>query len=109
MASAASPGRSRRPPGTPDGRPYGLCTVFVAHTIDAWEFNEEEFFQVRGEGGTKTATGLNKALQVLEDDLGDVTGTDLLAGRRVDHRGACCFVDLLDHLAERRRRESGHA
>ena len=41
--------------------------MFVAHTIDAWEFNEEEFFQVRGEGGTKTSTGLNKALELLEE------------------------------------------
>ncbi len=44
-----------------------IDTVFVAHTINAWEFNEEEFFQVRGEGGTKTSTGLNKALELLDE------------------------------------------
>jgi uncharacterized sporulation protein YeaH/YhbH (DUF444 family) len=26
--------------------------VFVAHTVKAWEFEEDEFFQVRGSGGT---------------------------------------------------------
>jgi sporulation protein YhbH len=41
-------------------------TVFVAHTIHAWEFSEEEFFQVRGEGGTKASTGLQQALEILE-------------------------------------------
>jgi uncharacterized sporulation protein YeaH/YhbH (DUF444 family) len=26
--------------------------VFVAHTSEAWEFQEEEFFRVTGTGGT---------------------------------------------------------
>jgi uncharacterized sporulation protein YeaH/YhbH (DUF444 family) len=29
-----------------------LELVFVAHTVKAWEFDESEFFQVRGSGGT---------------------------------------------------------
>lgn len=41
-------------------------TVFIAHTIDAWEFDESEFFQVRGEGGTQTSSALQKALEVSE-------------------------------------------
>jgi hypothetical protein len=43
-----------------------IDTVFVAHTIRAWEFGEEEFFQVRGEGGTKASTGLQQAVEILE-------------------------------------------
>ncbi len=30
-------------------------TVFLAHTVDAWEFQEEQFFQVAGGGGTVTS------------------------------------------------------
>jgi hypothetical protein len=41
-------------------------TVFVAHTVDAWEFAEEQFFQVRGEGGTKSSTGFASAREILE-------------------------------------------
>ncbi len=33
-----------------------LELVFVAHTIKAWEFPQEEFFQVRGSGGTVAST-----------------------------------------------------
>jgi len=29
-----------------------LDTVFIAHTTEAWQFTEEEFFQVSGSGGT---------------------------------------------------------
>lgn len=41
-------------------------TVFVAHTVGAWEFAEEQFFQVRGEGGTKSSTGFAKAREILD-------------------------------------------
>ena len=44
-----------------------LDTVFVAHTTEAWEFNEEEFFQVSGSGGTVTSTGLNKAREIITE------------------------------------------
>jgi sporulation protein YhbH len=41
--------------------------VFVAHTIHAWEFNEEEFFQVRGQGGTVASTAFNKVKSIIDD------------------------------------------
>jgi hypothetical protein len=41
--------------------------VFVAHTMDAWEFAEAQFFQVRGEGGTKSSTGFAKAREILAE------------------------------------------
>ena len=37
-----------------------LETVFVAHTTEAWEFTEPEFFQVSGTGGTVASTGLQQ-------------------------------------------------
>jgi sporulation protein YhbH len=42
-----------------------LDTVFVAHTTEAWEFNEQEFFQVAGTGGTVTSTGLTKVQEII--------------------------------------------
>lgn len=38
--------------------------VFLAHTTEAWEFNEEQFFQVAGTGGTAASSvfGLASAL-----------------------------------------------
>src|SRR5579862_4342098 len=43
-----------------------LETVFVAHTTEAWEFNEPDFFQVTGTGGTVTSTGLNKVREIID-------------------------------------------
>jgi uncharacterized protein len=43
-----------------------LDTVFVAHTTEAWEFNEQEFFQVSGNGGTVTSTGLAKVREIID-------------------------------------------
>ena len=43
-----------------------LETVFVAHTTDAWEFPEAEFFQVTGTGGTVASTGLNKVREIID-------------------------------------------
>jgi uncharacterized sporulation protein YeaH/YhbH (DUF444 family) len=42
-------------------------TVFIGHTINAWEFSEEEFFTVRGSGGTYASAGLDLAAQVLRE------------------------------------------
>ena len=42
-----------------------LDTVFVAHTTEAWEFNEEEFFKVSGSGGTVTSSGLQKVREIM--------------------------------------------
>jgi uncharacterized protein len=41
--------------------------VFVAHTVQAWEFNEHEFFQVRGQGGTVASTAFNKVASIIEE------------------------------------------
>ncbi len=43
-----------------------LETVFVAHTTEAWEFPEGEFFQVTGTGGTVASTGLNKVREIID-------------------------------------------
>jgi uncharacterized sporulation protein YeaH/YhbH (DUF444 family) len=43
-----------------------LETVFVAHTTDAWEFAEGDFFQVAGTGGTVASTGLNKVREIID-------------------------------------------
>jgi hypothetical protein len=43
-----------------------LETVFVAHTTDAWEFAEGDFFQVAGTGGTVASTGLNKVRELID-------------------------------------------
>jgi uncharacterized sporulation protein YeaH/YhbH (DUF444 family) len=41
-----------------------LETVFVAHTVEAWEFAEAEFFQVSGSGGTVASTAFRKVLEI---------------------------------------------
>jgi uncharacterized sporulation protein YeaH/YhbH (DUF444 family) len=43
-----------------------LETVFVAHTTEAWEFSEGEFFQVTGTGGTVASTGFNKVREIID-------------------------------------------
>ncbi len=43
-----------------------LETVFVAHTTEAWEFTEPEFFQVTGTGGTVASTGLNQVRGIID-------------------------------------------
>ncbi len=43
-----------------------LDTVFVAHTTEAWEFNEEEFFKVSGSGGTVASTGFVKIREIVD-------------------------------------------
>jgi uncharacterized sporulation protein YeaH/YhbH (DUF444 family) len=44
-----------------------LDTVFVAHTTEAFEFDEEKFFQVQGSGGTVASTGLEKVREIIEE------------------------------------------
>jgi uncharacterized protein len=41
--------------------------VFVAHTVEAWEFAESEFFQVTGSGGTIASTAFQKVLEIAAD------------------------------------------
>jgi uncharacterized sporulation protein YeaH/YhbH (DUF444 family) len=43
-----------------------LDIVFVAHTTEAWEFNEADFFRVSGSGGTVASTGLAKVRDIME-------------------------------------------
>jgi uncharacterized protein len=42
-------------------------TVFVAHTIEAWEFQEPEFFQVAGTGGTVASTVFEKVREIIDE------------------------------------------
>lgn len=47
-------------------RQYGKVeTRFIAHTTQAWEFSEAEFFQVTGSGGTGASTAFDLALQMI--------------------------------------------
>jgi len=44
-----------------------LDTVFVAHTTEAFEFDEDKFFQVTGSGGTVTSAGLHKVQEIINE------------------------------------------
>ena len=44
-----------------------LDLVFVAHTSEAWEFQEEEFFRVSGTGGTVASAGLRKVREIIDE------------------------------------------
>ncbi len=44
-----------------------LDLVFVAHTSEAWEFQEDEFFRVSGTGGTVSSTGLRKVREIIDE------------------------------------------
>ena len=41
--------------------------VFVAHTTEAKEVNEDDFFQRGSSGGTFISSGLNKSLEIIEE------------------------------------------
>ena len=41
-----------------------LEAVFVAHTVEAWEFPESAFFEVSGSGGTVASTAFRKILDI---------------------------------------------
>jgi len=43
-----------------------LETAFIAHTIEAWEFPENEFFQVKGSGGTVASSAFEKTLAIID-------------------------------------------
>ena len=40
--------------------------VFVAHTVKAWEFDESEFFQVRGSGGTVASSAFGVIRNIMQ-------------------------------------------
>jgi uncharacterized protein len=44
-----------------------LDIVFVAHTTDAWEFSEADFFKVTGSGGTVASVGLAKVREIMQE------------------------------------------
>ena len=44
-------------------------TRFIAHTTQAWEFAEHEFFEVTGTGGTGASTAFRLAAQMLENEF----------------------------------------
>jgi len=44
-----------------------LEVVFIAHTTEAWEFAEEEFFRVTGSGGTFMSSALTLARSIAEE------------------------------------------
>jgi hypothetical protein len=41
-------------------------TVFIAHTITAWEFSEDDFFRVSAQGGTQASSAFDLVLDVLK-------------------------------------------
>ena len=41
-------------------------TVFIAHTVEAWEFPEEQFFQVSGGGGTHASSAFRMCADILK-------------------------------------------
>ena len=50
-------------------RRYGKVeTRFIAHTTQAWEFSESEFFNVSGTGGTGASTAFKLALDLVETE-----------------------------------------
>ncbi|HSH40762.1 MAG TPA: DUF444 family protein [Arenicellales bacterium] len=44
-----------------------LTPVFIAHTAEAWEFDEEAFFQVSGTGGTVASSAFRKARDIIDE------------------------------------------
>lgn len=44
-------------------------TRFIAHTTHAWEFNEGEFFQVSGIGGTIASSAFRLALELVKSEF----------------------------------------
>ena len=43
-----------------------LDIAFIAHTTEAWEFNEADFFRVSASGGTVASTGFAKVREVMQ-------------------------------------------
>ena len=42
-------------------------TAFIGHTVNAWEFSEEEFFAVRATGGTEASRAFGLSLDVIHE------------------------------------------
>jgi len=46
---------------------HALDIVFVAHTTEAWEFSEGDFFKVTGSGGTVASVGFAKVREIMQE------------------------------------------
>lgn len=46
---------------------HQIETAFVAHTVKAWEFNESEFFEVRGSGGTVASSAFGMVNDIIRE------------------------------------------
>jgi uncharacterized sporulation protein YeaH/YhbH (DUF444 family) len=44
-----------------------LDTVFIAHTTEAWQFSEEQFFQVSGSGGTVASSAFATVRALMDE------------------------------------------
>jgi uncharacterized protein len=42
-------------------------TAFVAHSAEAWEFNESQFFQTSGTGGTVSSTAFKLSREIIDE------------------------------------------
>ena len=96
-----------------------LDTVFVAHTTEAWEFDEAQFFQVSGSGGTVASAGLARVQEIMRARFdparynvylfyasdGDNAGNDRAdAERLLGELGACAnYLGYLEVSASAQR------
>jgi len=98
-----------------------IDTAFLAHTVEAWEFNEQDFFHVRGEGGTVASTAFHKALEIIAERYppaafnnyffyasdGENFAHDQLQAADALRRLAdvCSFLGYVETVPEHRRRD----
>ncbi len=103
-----------------------LETVFVAHTTEAWEFTESEFFQVSGTGGTVTSKGFGKVNELIAERFaaqqynvyvyyasdGDNAASDAAAAREalgalVPQTCFCGYVEVAAGMSRHLETETG--
>jgi hypothetical protein len=103
-----------------------LETVFVAHTTEAWEFTESEFFQVSGTGGTVASKGFGKVSEIIAERFaaqhynvyvyyasdGDNCASDAAAAREalgalVPETCFCGYVEVAAGMSRRLETETG--
>jgi len=103
-----------------------LETVFVAHTTEAWEFTESEFFQVSGTGGTVASKGFGKVSEIIAERFaaqqynvyvyyasdGDNAASDVAAARETlgaleSQTCFCGYVEVAAGMSRRLETETG--
>lgn len=103
-----------------------LETVFIAHTTQAWEFTEPEFFQVSGSGGTMASSGFGKISEIIAERFaaqqynvyvyyasdGDNATSDAAAAREalaalVPETCFCGYVEVAAGLSRHLQTETG--